>query len=103
MGYYFDLIYCFSSVYCKQLCRLYEDLADRAAVALVEHLDLWQVSDFQLHIKSLNPVPTPPPRSLFLYLFPFTLCNANKLAVIYFSCVALVVTTISFFRLSFIP
>lgn len=52
MGYYSDLIYCFSRVCCKQLWRLYRDLADRVAVALVEHLDLWQESDFQLHVKS---------------------------------------------------
>lgn len=55
-GYSSDLIYCFSSVYCQQLWRLYSDSAGRAAVALAEHLDLWQVSDFQQHVKSLNPV-----------------------------------------------
>lgn len=75
IGQYSDLIYCFSSVYCKQLWRLYRDLASRAAVALVEHLDLWQVSDFQQHIKSLNPVLFSPPPfllSVALSLFPLS-------------------------------
>lgn len=102
LGQHSDLIYCFSSVYCKQLCRLYRDLASRAAVSLVEHLDLWQVSDFQQHIKSLNPVLSPPSlASLSLFLPPFFPLpwHGNKLAVIYFSCVALLAAAI-FFSLS---
>ena len=56
-----DLIYCLSSGYCKQLSARYRDLAVGAAATLVEHFDFWQVSHFQQHIKSLNPVQFPPP------------------------------------------